>query len=109
MIQKTTPEVGASGAGIISSALPNKKSPGPSPGNHVTQALNPVDVARRELLRDFVFEAATEAAAYLGAVQNFVAADDVPGVRYSATKFVILAREVAKGCRELTASDAGSP
>ena len=66
-----------------------------------------VAAARRELLRDFIFEAATEAAAYLGAVQSFIAADDAAGLRYSSAKFVAYAREVARGCKELTASDAG--
>lgn len=76
---------------------------------HPTQVENPraVAAARRELLRDFVFEAATEAASYLGAVQSFIAADDAPGLKYSATKFVAFAREVARGCKELTASDTG--
>ncbi|HEX3497234.1 MAG TPA: hypothetical protein VHT02_08715 [Methylocella sp.] len=79
-----------------------------SANSYATQAENlrnlaAVAAARRELLRDFVFEAAVEAGAYLGAIQNFVAADDAPGLKYSSAKFVAYAREVARGCKELTA------
>jgi hypothetical protein len=63
--------------------------------------------AKRDLLREFVYEAAQGAQDYSEAVQNFVACDDTAGIEYSARKFVAFAREVARGCRELIGAPEG--
>jgi hypothetical protein len=63
----------------------------------------PQDVAeaKRDLLREFVFEAAKGARDYSELIQKFVTGDDPAGLEYGARKFVAFAREVAKGCRQL--------
>ena len=70
----------------------------------VSQAANlPAHVieAKRELLRDFAHEAATQAADHAAMLARYIAMDDLPGLKYSAAKFVAFARETAKTCREL--------
>jgi hypothetical protein len=57
--------------------------------------------ARRDLLRDYGHEVAIQAADYAGIVANFISADDTPGLQYAAAKFIALARETARTCREL--------
>lgn len=92
-------------------ALATRTGPGKScstadaPGNKpaLTAPQAPITEIEREFRRDEVFEAAGEASNYLGAIQNMVAADDVPGLRYCASKFVAYARVIASGCKVLTA------
>jgi hypothetical protein len=70
----------------------------------VTQAANlPAHViaAQRELLRDYAHEAATQAADHAAMLARFIAMDDLPGLKYSAAKFVAFAREAASASREL--------
>jgi hypothetical protein len=72
-----------------------------------SRTLMPVEQARRELLRDFVFEAAEGANVYCRAIKNLIAADDSPGLTYAVKRFVDHARKVARGCKELLAIGAG--
>lgn len=69
----------------IDSSEPNKSS---QIAQSKSRTVTPVEQARRELLRDFVFEAAEGANAYCRAIQNFIAADDSPGLTYAAHRFV---------------------
>jgi hypothetical protein len=66
------------------------------------RAQAPITDIEREFRRDEVFDAAAEATNYLVAIRGMVAADDVPGLRYCAMKFVAYARVVAAGCKVLT-------
>jgi hypothetical protein len=61
----------------------------------------------RNLLRDAVYDAAADAINYLDGIRAFVSCDDRAGLQYCTTKFVIYAREIAKGCNDLIGSDAG--
>jgi hypothetical protein len=94
------------------SLLGGENSPQNKPDPRLAQAqkidaANDLALARRDLLREFIFEKAGEAAHYLATVQAFVAADDSPGLAYSARKFVAIAREVARSCRQLLGSEKG--
>ena len=57
--------------------------------------------AKRELLRDFAHEAATQAADNATILAAFIAMDDAAGMKYSGAKFVTFAREAARATREL--------
>jgi hypothetical protein len=57
--------------------------------------------AKRELLRDFAHEAAMQSAEHASMLAQYIAMDDLAGVKYSAAKFVAFAREAAKASREL--------
>jgi hypothetical protein len=57
--------------------------------------------AKRELLRDYAHEAATQAADHASMLARYIELDDLPGLKYSASKFVAYAREAAKASREL--------
>jgi hypothetical protein len=73
--------------------------------------MTPQDVAeaKRDLLREFVYEVAQGARDYSELVQKFVACDDAAGLEYGARKFVAFAREVARGCKELLGLPGGAP
>jgi hypothetical protein len=56
---------------------------------------------KRDLLREYIYEAAQGACDYSLSVQHFVACDDPAGLEYSTRKFVAFANELARGCRQL--------
>ena len=61
--------------------------------------------ASRNMLRDAVYDAAADAINYLEGVKVFVACDDQAGLQYCTSKFVLFAREIAKGCRGIIGPD----
>jgi hypothetical protein len=72
----------------------------------VAQARIELSEVERELLREEVFDCSAEAINYLGAIRAFLASDDLPGLKYSYSKFAAHGRVVASGCKRLIASGA---
>jgi hypothetical protein len=103
MTQTTeNPQPGAASGlskGVLLGGVDTKESSKPSPE---AQAFS------RDLLRDSVYDVAADAISYLEGIRVFTACDDIPGLRYSTTKFVLFAREIALGSRRLTGDKTGS-
>jgi acetyl esterase/lipase len=107
--QKESPALDKS-AGLKNTALietSNKKNHSPIPvASQEKNCPAHVLTARRELLRDFAHEAAMQASDHAALLARYIELDDLPGLKYSASKFVAYAREAAKASRELIG---GSP